>query len=100
MARVVVKIWASISHLFTEEQITPRYLDVEIEDGAALETLLRKLGQDYPRFDKVMFDPSSVESIGEVTVLVNDRLLDEADGFQTRLRDGDRVSLVQTYAGG
>jgi molybdopterin converting factor small subunit len=100
MARVNVRIWASLSQLFAEEQVMPRFLDVEIEEGVSLEAFLRKLGADYPRFGAVMFEPSTGEPSDQVSVLVNDRLPDLLDGFQTRLRDADRVSLVQAYAGG
>ncbi len=100
MARVEIKVWASLSHLFAQEQITPRMLAVEIEDGATLEALLRKLARDYPRFGEIMFEAATGEPSDQVAVIVNGRLPDLLDGFQTRLHDNDQVSLVQAYAGG
>jgi molybdopterin converting factor small subunit len=100
MARVEVKVWASLSHLFAQDQITPRMLAVEIEDGAPLEALLRKLASDYPGFGEIMFDAATGEPSDQVSVIVNGRLPDLLDGFQTRLHDHDQVSLVQACAGG
>jgi molybdopterin converting factor small subunit len=100
MARVSVRVWASLTHLFATEQVTPRSIEVEIVEGMTLLDFLRELAADYPRFGAVMFEPETGEPSTQVSVLVNDRLPDLLAGFETRLRDADRVSLVQAYAGG
>lgn len=43
---------------------------------------------------------ASGEPSDQVSVVVNNRLPELLDGFATRLHDGDRVILVQAYAGG
>ena len=73
MAKVSVRVWPTLTALFGAETIRSRALEVEVADGAPTE---------------------------QVSVVVNDRLPELLDGLATRLRDGDRVMLVQAYAGG
>lgn len=100
MPRMTVEVWSSLSHLFGAERARRRSLQVEVEEGTTLEGLLRKLAQENPRFAEVMYKPDTSEPSGQVSVVVNDRLPELLDGYETRLRDGDRIILVQAYAGG
>lgn len=47
-----------------------------------------------------MYKPNTSEPSGQVSVVVNGRLPELLDGYQTKLHDKDRVILVQAYAGG
>ena len=98
--RLTVKIWSSLSGLFGPEITRSRTLEVEVPTGATLLDLLRQLGDRYPAFGRVMFDPVSGEPGDEVAVVVNDRLPELLAGYATPLAEGDRVTLVQAYAGG
>jgi molybdopterin converting factor small subunit len=99
MPRVSVRIWASLGGLFGQQTTSKRVLEVEVGDGSTLLDLLRSLGDAYPRFGGVMFDPSG-EPSDQISVVLNDRLPELLDGLGTALHDGDRVILVQAYAGG
>lgn len=99
MTRVRVRVWASLSGLFGPQTTRTSALEVEVADDSTLLDLLRSLGATYPRFGAVMFGASG-EPSDQVSVVVNNRLPELLDGFATRLRDGDRVILVQAYAGG
>lgn len=100
MPRMTVEVWSSLSHLFGAERARRRSLQVEVEEGTTLAGLLRKLAQENPRFAEVMYKPDTSEPSGQVSVVVNDRLPELLDGYETRLHDGDRIILVQAYAGG
>ena len=99
-SRVTVEVWSSLSHLFGSGAPRRRFLEVPVEDGTTLAGLLQVLGQENPRFAERMYKPDTNEPSGRVSVVVNDRLPELLDGYDTRLNDGDRVILVQAYTGG
>lgn len=99
MATVSVRIWPTLSALFGRETIRSRSLVVAVADGATLLDLLRGLAAEHPAFGAVMFDADGTPT-DQVSVVLNDRLPELLDGLATRLSDGDRVMLVQAYAGG
>ncbi len=105
MATVSVMVWPSLTALFGPQTHSgprthrSRALDVEVAEGATLLDLLRLLAAAHPAFGAVMFGADD-EPTDQVSVVVNDRLPELLDGLATRLSDGDRVILVQAYAGG
>jgi len=96
---VTVKVWSILSAAFGLETSGARTLEIEVPEGATLLDLLRQLAAEYPGFASVMFDPSG-EPSDQVSVVLNDRLPELGLGLDTPLRAGDRVTLVQAYAGG
>ena len=100
MATVTVKAWVSLSHLFGGEATRQRSVEVEIPDGTTLLAVLRLLAERYPSFGSVMFEAETDEPSDQVTVVVNDQLPEVLEGYETRLHSGDRIILVQAYAGG
>ena len=99
MVTVTVRVWSILSASFGIETARARVLEVEVPEGATILDLLKQLGAEYPRFGRVMFDAAG-EPSDQVSVVLNDRLPELLNGLATRLRAGDRVSLVQAYAGG
>lgn len=100
MSKVTVEVWSSLSHLFGTERPRRHSFDVEIEEGTTLATLLRRVADENSRFAEAMYKPNTSEPSGQVSVVVNGRLPELLDGYQTKLHDKDRVILVQAYAGG
>jgi molybdopterin converting factor small subunit len=104
MPRVKVEVWSSLSTFFQEPALgsLPRkmLLDTDIDAPATLERLLRRVAADYPRFATYMYDARTGEPSELVSVIVNDRVPELLEGYQTILQDGDRVTLVQAYTGG
>jgi len=98
--KITVEVWSSLSHLFGSEAPKRRSLEVPVEEGATVADLLWKLGRDYPRFADVMYKPNTSEPSGRVSVVINDRLPELLEGYETRLHDGDRIIIVQAYTGG
>ncbi len=104
MSTITVEIWSSISHLFGEERPPESgrklYLQESLPEDGTLFDLLRQLAADNPRFGRMMFDPKTGNPTDLVQIVVNDRLPELLQGYDTVLKDGDRVTLVQAYAGG
>jgi len=100
MPKVTIEVWSSLSHLFGLDRRTRHVLDMEIDEGTTLAGVLEKLADENPRFAEVMYKPNSNEPSGHVSVVVNERLPELLDGYETKLNEGDRIILVQAYAGG
>ena len=100
MPEVTVEVWSNLSHRFGAERGKRHCLDVEVEDGTTLGQLLRKLADENPMFAEVAYKPNTREPSEHVAAVINDRLPELLEGYETRLRGKDRVILVQAYAGG
>jgi sulfur carrier protein ThiS len=97
-------VWSSVSYLFGAGGPPGRagklVFDTQVADGATLEDLLRELAADNPRFGRVAYDPRTNEPSAHILVVLNNRLPELLNGYHTQLHEGDRITLVQAYAGG
>ncbi len=104
MSTITIEAWSSVSHLFGEERPPAAtgklFLQIQVAEGATLGTVLQELAQQHPRFQRVMFDSRTGQPTENVSVVINDRLPELLDGWDTAVRDQDRITLVQAYAGG
>jgi molybdopterin synthase sulfur carrier subunit len=74
-------------------------LEEELEEGATVRGLLKRLGDKLPkRFRELIFEGQDVSK--NVIILVNRRGIKELDGLETKLRDGDEVALLPPVSGG
>ncbi len=100
MATITVDAWSTVGHLVGGSRGERRTLPLNVDDGETLAGLLEKLADEYSRFERVMYRPGTREPSEYLAIVVNDRLPELLDGYQTRLNDGDRVLIVQAYQGG
>ena len=100
MATVTVDAWSSASHLVGGRRGERRTLSMDVDDGETLAELLEQLADEYSRFENVMYKPGTREPSDYLAIVVNDRLPELLDGYETRLNDGDRILIVQAYQGG
>jgi molybdopterin converting factor small subunit len=100
MPTITIEIWSSLSHLFELKKRRRHFMDMEIDAGTTLAGVLEKIAEGYPRFAKVMYKPDSGKPSGAISVVVNERLPELLDGYETKLDEGDRIVLVQAYSGG
>jgi molybdopterin converting factor small subunit len=54
----------------------------------------------YPKFGEFVYDTSTNDLTGVVSVVINNRLLELAGGLDTEIRDGDSLVLLPAFAGG
>jgi len=78
---------------FTEN--APR---VEVKEGDVL-TLIQELEGRFPGFRDRILDPEG-KIYRHLNIYVNDQLVDDLQGIQTPLRDGDQVSVIPAMTGG
>ena len=100
MATVTVDAWSTAGHLIGGGRGERRTLSVDIDGGETLAELLEQLADEYSRFEGVMYKPGTREPSGYLAIVVNDRLPELQDGYETRLNDGDKILIVQAYQGG
>lgn len=75
--------------------------EVEVRDNAVVADLLTLLSEKYgDPFRKAIYAPSSTDVKSNFIVTVNGYLLNQLDGVETRLKDGDHVILMPIVSGG
>ncbi len=75
-------------------------LNEEVEEKTTVGHLLARLARHYQGFADVALDPQTMEPTGQVSIILNGRLLELAGGTQAEVRDGDILTLLPAYAGG
>lgn len=98
--RVTVEALPWLGEAFGGKRSTRHVFDMEMEAGATLASLLHKLASEHPSFKRVVYDPATGGFSERVLVALNDHLPELLEGYETPLKAGDRVTLMQAYAGG
>ena len=62
--------------------------------------ILARLAREYQGFGAIALDPRTLEPTGQVSIILNGRLLELAGGMQAEVRDGDTITFLPAYAGG
>ncbi len=93
MIHVKVKIFS---------QAIPDYSEIDLQDGSSVETLLTRIREWV-----AMQNPGSeghkmvfLNDTGGLVVLLNGISIYTLSGWNTKLRNGDEVSLLPMFAGG
>ena len=86
--------------LGTEVMIEESIAVAEGGDDCSVLDLLNRLCSRYRHFDQVVFDRRTQKLTGHVAIFLNDRSLDLMDGLETRLANGDALTLVPAIEGG
>jgi len=75
--------------------------EVEIANNAAIADLLLLLSKEYGEpFKKAIYEPKAPDLKPNYIVTVNGYLLNQLNGVQTKLRNGDHVALLPIVSGG
>ena len=98
--KVTVEALPWLGEAFGGTRSARHVFEVEMEADATLASLLHKLAREYPSFRRVLYDPDTGDFSERVLVALNDHLPELLDGYKTSLRPGDRITLMQAYAGG
>ncbi len=74
---------------------------VELRDDASVRNLLVRLAEKNGEpFTKAIYEPGASDLKGSFILTVNGLLLNQLNGIDTKLRDGDRVVLMPIVSGG
>lgn len=75
--------------------------EVDVKEGAFLSDLLNKLTKTYGESLKILFDEDEENVLDpSFIVTVNGVLAGQLRGMKTRLKRGDRISLMTLISGG
>lgn len=81
------------------QKLTNGQAMVEVADAASIEELIDGLERQAPGIkEKLLGDDGEIR--GYVNIFVNDDDIRFSGGKATRVRDGDRVTIVPSVAGG
>lgn len=73
--------------------------EVEVDEAINVLTLIRELAKSHEEGTDILLDDiPSLKS--NVLILVNEREISVLDGFETRLYNGDKVTIVPVSHGG
>ena len=74
---------------------------VELEDNASVCDLLSLLAEKYGEpFKKAVYEPKGLDLKPYHILSVNGLLLNQLNGIETKLKDGDHVILMPVVSGG
>ncbi|MEM2975816.1 MAG: MoaD/ThiS family protein [Candidatus Bathyarchaeia archaeon] len=86
---------------FIKNLLNKRLEEFELSEGASLSELLAKISEMYgSKFKKEVYEPGQRDVKYGFVVTVNGVLMDQLQGVDTCLRDGDHVVLMSLMSGG
>lgn len=100
MAKVQIEVFPWLTELLGGSRTDRMFMDVTIEDGETVRSLLRRLAAQYPEFAQRAFDARTGLPSPLVSVFLNDRFLELAGGLDTALASGDSLTLIPAWEGG
>ena len=78
-----------------------RFEEVEMRDESTVAGLLSILSEKYgDMFKKAIYDSKEKSLKADYLVIVNGYLLNQRRGIETKLKNGDRITLLPTVNGG
>ncbi|MBF8267652.1 MAG: hypothetical protein HW388_1160 [Dehalococcoidia bacterium] len=81
----------------TSEETIP---DEEVGGDTTVRGLLNRLSARYRRFGQVVFDVKAQRLTGRVVIFLNDHDLELVNGLESKLSDGDTLTLIYAIQGG
>jgi molybdopterin synthase sulfur carrier subunit len=74
---------------------------VKLRDDASVRDLLSLLAEKHGEpFQKAVYEPKGTDLKPHYIVSVNGLLLNQLNGIETKLKDGDRIVLMPVVTGG
>jgi len=81
-------------------QAIPDYFEIDLEEGSPVETLLNRIRERVSLENLGQGSLAFLNNTGALVVLLNGMSIYTLSGWETRLRNGDEVSLLPMFAGG
>jgi len=75
--------------------------ELEIEENSSITDLLMILSEKYGApFKKAVYEPKGLDVKSNYIITVNGYLLNQLNGVETKLRNGDHVTILPIVSGG
>jgi MoaD family protein len=75
--------------------------EVEVQEGASVSDLLTVLSERYGNpFKKAIYESKGADVKSNYIITVNGYLLNQLNGVETKLKQGDHVTLLPIVSGG
>jgi len=101
MAKVSIVVLPSLAETIGIEVASKEVISGrEIEGGRSVRDILNRLSTRYYRFEKLVFDINAQKLTGRVIIFLNDRALEQVNGLETILQNGDTLTFVPIVEGG
>lgn len=96
-ARVRVRFFGTLRMVTPATEVT-----FNVEEGKAISGLLKRLADELgPDFQRAVFESNNVNTLSRnMWVIVNGRNIMHLNGLDTKLHDGDVISIVPPIGGG
>jgi molybdopterin converting factor small subunit len=99
LAKVNLEVFGWIAAAFGKKQSGKIIIDEDVEDGATIAELLGQVAKRDLRFKNMVFT-SEMTLQGNISIVLNGRILGQPVFLDARLKDGDKVMLLPTIDGG
>ena len=73
---------------------------LELEKAVSLRELVTKVVEEQPKLKRVLIDPELDDPRTNVLMLVNGKEISVLKGLDTKLKDGDELTLIPVVHGG
>ena len=74
---------------------------IELSKGDSIRDLLIKLAEKHGQaFKNAIYEPGSSDLKSNVILTVNGLLLNQLNGIETKIKDGDRLTFMPIVSGG
>jgi molybdopterin converting factor small subunit len=100
MGKVQLKIPPFFAYIMDPTASDWFILEREIGKGATIRDFLTDLASNNSGFREVVFNPDEGIVGDQIGIVINQKLLDIPREMDTKLSDGDVVTLLPVYAGG
>ena len=100
MGKVRLELLSGIAYAIDATTGSEERLEIEIGENKTVGDILSELAMKYPRFGQYFFDAKTRKLDERVSILLNGNMLTLTNRLETRLKDGDTLTLLPLMAGG
>ena len=100
MSKVKLQAISWLSRSLSDVESARVDKEMEVAVGETVKGLFERLAAENQAFAEYVYDRSTQNLTGRVSVFFNNRVLELLQGLDTEIKDGDFILLVPAYAGG
>lgn len=100
MIMIRLEVLAGLSDAFGNKGSEPVIFDEEMKEGATVGDIIRKVATEHQTFSDVIIDIKTNQPSGQVTIVLNNQLIEALKSLNTKIKDGDIIRLFPVITGG